>query len=279
MEDIMKRIKNILYLIGVLFSIGMILFLATAIVQLGTEAAAASLGISLKDDFLFTVSGGVGTAITGTLCAFYVKKKNYTSCLEAREPFRIKKCAYYSAVSFFICSVLFDAVTTLLFVYVFSMTDEIHVAAQKSWTDILLMDVFFPVLIAPVFEELLFRVGLYSLMRQRFGKKFSILFCTILFAAIHGYSAQGFCMCLVGGFLFMILYVRTGNIWYSIAAHMVGNLSATVLNALEDNGITFLGIPIQYEIDGFNMLHPVLIMAAIIFCAICIIKKRKSAEK
>lgn len=92
----MKRIKDILYLIGFLFSIGMILFLATAIVQLGTEAAAGSLGIYLKDDFLFTVSGGVGTAITGTLCAFYVKKKNYTSCLEAREPFRIKKCAYYS---------------------------------------------------------------------------------------------------------------------------------------------------------------------------------------
>lgn len=275
----MKRIKDILYLIGVLFSIGTVLFLATAIVQLGTEAAAGSLDISLKDDFLFTVSGGFGTAITGILCAFYVKKRNYTDCLEAREPFRIKKCAYYSAVAFFTCSVLFDAVTTLLFVHVFSMTDEIHVAAQKSWIDILLVDVFFPILIAPVFEELLFRMGLYNLMRQRFGKKFSILFCTILFAAIHGYSAQGFCMCLVGGFLFMILYVRTGNIWYSIAAHMVCNLSATVLNALEDNGITFLGIPIQYEIDGFNMVHPVLIMAAIIFCGICVIKRRKSAEK
>lgn len=275
----MKRIKDILYLIGVLFSIGMVLFLSTAIVQLGTEALVKSLGLSLKDDFLFTISGGFGTAITGILCAFYVKKKNYTSCLEACEPFQIKKCAYYSAFAFFTCSVLFDAVTTFLFVYVFSMKDEIHVAAQKSWTDILLMDLFFPVLIAPVFEELLFRMGLYSLMRQRFEKKFSILSGTILFGAIHGYSVQGFCMCLAGGFLFMLLYIRTGNIWYSIAAHMVCNLSATILNALEDNGITFLGIPIQYEIDGFNMVHPVLIMAAIIFCGICIIKKRKSTEK
>lgn len=275
----MKRIKDILYMIGVLFSIGLVLLLSTATVQLGTEAVAKSLGLFLKDDFLFTISGGFGTAITGILCAFYVKKKNYTSCLEACEPFRIKKCAYYSAVAFFTCSVLFDAVTTFLFVYVFSMTDEIHVAAQKSWTDILLMDLLFPVLIAPVFEELLFRMGLYSLMRQRFEKKFSILSGTILFAAIHGYSVQGFCMCLVGGFLFMLLYIRTGNIWYSIAAHMVCNLSATILNALEDSGITFLGIPIQYEIDGFNMVHPVLIMAAIIFCGICIIKKRKSTEK
>lgn len=162
---------------------------------------------------------------------------------------------------------------------VFSMTDENHVTVEKNWGDILLMDVFFPVLIAPVFEELLFRVGLYSLMRQRFEKKFSILLCTIIFAAMHGYSIQGFCMCLIGGLLFMLIYVCTGNIGYSIAAHMICNLSASILNALEDNGITFLGIPIQYEVDGFNMVHPVLIIIAIIFCGICIIKKVKNTER
>lgn len=275
----MKHIKNILYIIGVLLSIGMVLIISTAIVQLGTEAITKSLKISLKDDFLFTISGGLGTAITGTICAAYVKKKNYTSCIEVREPFRIKSCAYYSAVTFFLCSVLFDAITTFLFVNVFSMTDEIHVAAEKSWADILLMDVFFPVLIAPVFEELLFRVGLYSLMRRRIEKKFSILLCTIIFAAIHGYSIKEFCMCFIGGLLCALIYVRTGNIGYSIASHMIYNLSTSILNALEDNGITFLGIPIQYEIDGFNMVHPVLIITAIIFCSICIIKKVKSTEK
>ena len=275
----MKHIKNILYIIGVLLSTGTVLIISTAIVQLGTEAITESLGISLKDDYLFTISGGLGTAITGTICAAYVKKKNYTSCMEVREPFRIKSCAYYSALAFFVCSVLFDAITTFLFVNVFSMTDEIHVPAEKSRADILLMDIFFPVLIAPVFEELLFRMGLYSLMRRRFEKKFSILLCTIIFAAMHGYSIQGFCMCLVGGLLFMLIYVHTGNIGYSIAAHMICNLSASILNALEDNGITFLGIPIQYEVDGFNMVHPVLVIAAIIFCGLCIIKKVKYTEK
>ena len=134
----MKRFKDILYLIGVLFSIGMVLFLSTAIVQLGTEALVKSMGLSLKDDFLFTISGGFGTVITGILCAFYVKKKNYISCLEAREPFRIKKCAYYSAVAFFTCSVLFDAVTTFLFVYAFSMKDEIHVNYRAAWRQLIL---------------------------------------------------------------------------------------------------------------------------------------------
>lgn len=96
----MKHIKNILYIIGVLFSTGMILFISTATLQLGTEAIAKSLKISLKDDFLFTISGGLGTAITGIICATYAKKKNYTSCIEVREPFRIKACVYYSAIAF-----------------------------------------------------------------------------------------------------------------------------------------------------------------------------------
>lgn len=55
----------------------------------------------------------------------------------------------------------------------------------------------------------------------------------------------------------------------------VGSMS--ILNALEDKGITFLGIPMQYEINGFNMVHPVLIIIAVLFCGICIIKKVKSA--
>lgn len=274
----MKHIKNFGYIFAVITVVGIVLFVLTAIVQLGTEAMANGIGISLKDDWLFSISGGLGTAITGALCAIYVKKKNYTDCIEIKEPFQIKKCLYFSALAWSTCSILFYAITTFLFVYVFSMTDEIHVVVEKSWADIILMDIFFPILVAPIFEELMFRMGLYSLMRQRFGKKISIVMCTVVFAAIHGYSIQGFCACLTGGLLFMLIYVSTGNIWYNIIAHMVCNLDASVLNALEDKGVTFLGIPIQYEIAGFNMVHPVLIIMAILFCAICIIKKVKKPK-
>lgn len=275
----MKQMKNFLYIFLVLAAVGILLCIATAIVQLGTEAAANCIGISLKDEWLFEISGSLGTAITAALCVVFVKKKNYTDCIEVKEPFQIKKSLYYSALAVSVCEVLFYAVTTVLFVYVFSMTDEVHVAAEKSWGDIILRDVFFPVLAAPVFEELLFRMGLYSLMRQRFGKWFSVVICTIAFAAMHGYSIQGFCGCLIGGLFFMLLYVSTGNIWYSIAAHMACNLDVTISNALEDKGVASLGIPIQYEIEGFNMVHPVLIIVAALFCGICIIKKVKSAER
>lgn len=275
----MKHIKNFGYIFAVLVTIFGILCISTIILQLGVEAIANGINFPLKDDWLFAISGGFGTAITGCLCAVYVKKKKYTDCIVAKEAFQIKKCLYYGTLAWSICSVLFYAVTTILFVYVFSLTDEVYVPAEKSMADILLLDIFIPVLMAPVFEELMFRMGLYSMMRQRWGKKFSIALCTICFAVIHGYSIQGFCMCLVGGLLFQLIYVSTGNIWYSIFAHMVCNLSSSISNALEAKGVSFLGVPIQYEIEGFNMVHPVLIIAATLFCVACIIKKLKNVEK
>lgn len=274
----MKHMKNFLYILFVFAAAGTVLCISTIIVQLGIQAITNCIGIAQKDKWFVGISGELGTAITGTLCALYVKRKHYTDCIEAKEPFQIKKCLYYGAIEFNVCEVLFYAITTVLFVYVFSMTDEIHVAAEKSWADILFLDVFFPVFTAPVFEELLFRMGLYSLMRQRIGKKLSVLLCTLVFAAVHGYSIQGFCACFTSGLLFMLIYLSTGNIWYNIAAHMFGNLNVNILNALEDKGVTFLGIPVQYEIDGFNMVHPVLIITAILFCGICIIKKMKCTE-
>ncbi len=275
----MKQIKNILYIIKVIAVLAALLFVSTAIVQLGMMAVTRGLGIALKEELLYDISGSLGTAITGAVTAAYVKKKKYTYCVKMREPFRIKTCAYYSALTYCICSVLFFALTTFLFACVFSMVQEPQILAEKSQVDIILRDIFFPVLVAPVFEELLFRMGLYSLLRRRFKDGSSILLCTVIFALMHGYHLQGFTMCLTGGLVFLLIYIRTGNIGYSIVAHMVCNLDASIMNALEDKGVTFLGIPIQYEINGFNMVHPIFIVIAVIFCGACIMKSRKTGIK
>lgn len=275
----MKHIKNALYTLGVLAVLGIVLCVSTAIAQLGTEAMAKGIGFSLKNDWLYSISGSMGTAITGALCAFYAKRKKYTDCIEAKEPFRVKTGLYYGLISFCICSVLFYAISTFLFVNVFSLTGEVFVPAQKSWIDIVLKDVIFTIIMAPIFEELLFRMGLYSLLRRRMGKIGSILIVTLVFAAIHGYSIEGFFACLTGGLLFMLIYVRTGNIWYSIVAHMVCNLDTTIFNALEAKSVAFWGFPVQYEINGFNMVHPVLIVTAAVILGICITKEVKATRK
>lgn len=275
----MKLIKHVLYILGVLLSIGIVLIASVLVTQLGIEGIAKIIGTSIKENLLFSISGSMGTVITGSILALYVKKKGYTECIKVKKPFQLKSCVYYSAIALSVCSILFYVITTFVFVNIFSMTGESYVAVEESGLEIIVTDFIFPVLLAPIFEELLFRKGLYSLMRHRFENKVAILLCTLIFAAMHGYSIQGFCMCLIAGLVFMLIYIRTGNIWYSIVAHSISNLGITIMNVLEDKGIAFLGIPIQYEVSGFHTVHPVLAVIAAIFCSICIIKKVRNTEK
>ena len=59
---------------------------------------------------------------------------------------------------------------------------------------------------------------------------------------------------------------------------MTCNLDASVMNMLEDKGVTLLGMPIQYEVSGFNMVHPVLIVLAGIYCIVCVVIAKKKKE-
>lgn len=63
--DIMKQIKNIWYIIKFIAVLAALLFISTAIVQLGMIAAARGMGIALKEELLYDISGSLDTAITG----------------------------------------------------------------------------------------------------------------------------------------------------------------------------------------------------------------------
>lgn len=266
----MKHLKNILYLLAVILSFGIALFLPTALVQLGTEVMAHALHFHYNEELLYGISGGIGTIVAGTAFALYARKKHYAPLTETRSPFQLRSALYYCALTVCICSILFDAISTFLFVHVFSMTADFHASAEKSGL-YLCIDLLLSLLIAPVFEELLFRKGLYSLLRQRFSQIVSALLVTILFALLHGYAIQGFCSCLVAGAIFLFLYLHTGHLRYSILAHMACNFAAFLLNTLEHRDVALFGIPVQYEIEGFNMVHPILILVAALFCGFSLI--------
>ena len=274
----MKQVKNLFYVIGLVLLLGVMVFLSTAVLMAVLMAGGKGLGIAINEDLLYSMSGSLGIGVTGILVAIHVKKKNYAKYTQEKKPFQVKTATYYTGWAFSLCPVLFYAVTTFLFVHVFALTEEANVAAESVKALPLLAEVAFSVFLAPVFEELLFRYGLYNLLRRRMQEKGSIFWCTLVFAVIHGYSLQGFCMCIVGGLVFLLIYIRSGNIWYSIIAHMICNLDASVMNMLEDKGVTLLGMPIQYEVSGFNMVHPVLIVLAGIYCVVCVVIAKKKKE-
>lgn len=83
------------------------------------------------------------------------------------------------------------------------------------------------VVLAPIFEELLFR---RAIIRHcvRYGEKAAILFSATAFALFHGNLFQFFYAFGIG-LLFGYIYVRTGKVIYTIFLHAIINFWGTIV--------------------------------------------------
>jgi CAAX protease family protein len=81
------------------------------------------------------------------------------------------------------------------------------------------------VVMAPVFEEMVFRGLLFATLRRRFGWIGSALISTAVFAAAHGYGALGFASVFWTGLLWAWAYEKTGSLLPGIVAHSINNLA------------------------------------------------------
>ena len=79
------------------------------------------------------------------------------------------------------------------------------------------------IVIAPIFEEIIFRGILFPTLRARFNLPTSIIGSALVFAVAHGYGIIAFLSVFWSGLLWAWMYARTGNIIPSIAAHAVNN--------------------------------------------------------
>ncbi len=79
------------------------------------------------------------------------------------------------------------------------------------------------VLLAPVFEEIIFRGLLYSTLRAKFTIPFSIFGSALIFALAHGYGLVAFLTVFWSGLLWAWAYEQTGSILPGICAHAINN--------------------------------------------------------
>lgn len=89
---------------------------------------------------------------------------------------------------------------------------------------------FITVICAPVAEELLFRKLLIE-RTVRYGEGVSVVISGLLFGLFHGNLNQ-FAYAFVLGCLFGYIFVKTGNILYTIAIHMVINFFGSIVSML-----------------------------------------------
>ncbi len=79
------------------------------------------------------------------------------------------------------------------------------------------------VLLAPIFEEIIFRGMLYTTLRARCTVPTSIVGSALIFALAHGYGFVAFLTVFWSGLLWAWAYERTGSLIPGICAHAMNN--------------------------------------------------------
>lgn len=82
--------------------------------------------------------------------------------------------------------------------------------------------------VGPLCEELVFRVGiLRPLYRHRVPALLAAGISALAFAVVHGNLVQGIPAFIIG-FVLGLLYLRTGNLWLCLPAHIANNTFAVI---------------------------------------------------
>lgn len=261
----MKVLKNILYLLVVGIVLALIMVAATMIIQLVMEP------FGFSEHTIISVSGTGGTIIAGLLCAIYVKKKKFAKT-------DVKESLYFSDVLKYL--LLVYCLSTVLISGIYGgILSLVYPVEEYISTDITWIDYVFSIVMAPIFEELMFRYGIHNIIKQRFSVKTAIIISSAIFAVIHGYNIAGLIQCLSFALLVTMIYEKTNNILYCILAHAFANAVTAVVNVFNNAGTELWGIPINFDVNGYNFSHPIVYVAAIIITVFCIINLKSKNKK
>ena len=87
-------------------------------------------------------------------------------------------------------------------------------------------------MLAPLYEELVFRGILFPYFTRNAGLRPGIIFTSLLFAAIHFHAPSFVALFLLSAIL-CYAYWRTGSLWVSIGIHATFNGASTILSLLQ----------------------------------------------
>ena len=82
-------------------------------------------------------------------------------------------------------------------------------------------------IIAPMFEEVIFRGVLFASLRRRFGWGTSAVFSALVFSFVHGYGLVGLLTVFWSGVLWAWAYEKTGSLWPGMIAHGISQAMIT----------------------------------------------------
>lgn len=253
-----KLLKQIGWLIAIIIGVAILTLLFTAIIQKGMEFYADRNGVVLSESILYGISGTLGSglgAIAIWVIIRYVKRLSFYHC---PKPVDSKWTAAFIVFTFAVCRIVLPGIWAYASYALGVEATPVGNAPDESiWQMIL-----FGVILAPIFEELLFRKDIFSLLKMRFSLPWTVGLSALLFAAIHGYSVSGFVSCLVAGGLFAILMARTGKLLPCIIVHVLCNLESLYYNTAET------GNPLIVNLNGHTAYNVYIFAVGLLVMAL-----------
>ena len=226
-----KVLSKIGWLLAVILAVAILVLLFTGIIQ----AAMRVLWPNLSETTLFGVSGTIGTGIAAIVLWIILRCNKHLGFYRCTNPVNAAWVVTYIIFTLALCRVVLPGV----WAHVSSAAGAPAAEAGNAPDEPLWQMTLFGV-VPPALEELLFRKDIFSLLLKRFPAAWTIGLTALVFAALHGYNAEGFVSCLVAGLLFAYLMYRTGSLWLCILAHMLCNLESLAYNLLEKNGSSLI---------------------------------------
>ena len=201
--------------------------------------------IALFSQFIFLyITGMIGITdinvktILGSICNYIIPlpifiylMKQFNPTKLPKENLSIKTLLIYVCITFSLMLIGNMVGLTIIRALGHVIQNQVSNPIQKliHSTDIIL-NLILIIIIGPIFEEIIFRKVLID-RTIKYGAKVSIILSAVLFAFFHGNLNQFSYALLIGGF-FAYVYIKTGNIIYTIILHLIINLMGSVVTLL-----------------------------------------------
>lgn len=104
----------------------------------------------------------------------------------------------------------------------FSITQTIEINSVFE----IIFQIIIACIIAPIFEEIVFRFGLFEFINKKYNFIISIILTSIIFAFVHFYGIIGFIIPFMSSIFFTYSYYKKQNLLYPIIIHFMYNLYA-----------------------------------------------------
>ena len=117
--------------------------------------------------------------------------------------------------------------------------EETIVTIPSSFLEIVI-EIIVTWIFAPIFEEIIFRFGLYNKLNKKINYIISMLITSIIFAFIHDYKLDGIIIITIISLIWNYFYYKTNNLIYPIALHFLHNVYVLIDNFIISNNFNII---------------------------------------